>query len=88
MARDDGIIDHEYLIGRGGKELKYFSTANAKFNPRMKIYYNSDDVVIKTEEILFPGTADELIYSQTYWYSDVTNSGIDHWTIIDPWETV
>jgi hypothetical protein len=88
MARDDGIIDQEYLIGRSERELKYFSTANAKFNPKMKIYYNSDDVVLKAEEILFPGTPDEVTYSQTYWYSDVTNSGIDHVTTIDPWVIV
>lgn len=90
MARDDGILDLDALYGRSVRERKYLSTANVKYNPKMIVYYNSDDVVMKTEEILYPGTVNEITYSQTYWYSDIGPgaSGIDHWTIIDPWETV
>ena len=88
MARDDGILDLDYPGSMREEPKKYYSTARAKYNPKMKIYYNSDDIVLKAEEILFPGTPDEVTYSQTYWYSDVTNSGIDHVTTIDPWVTV
>ena len=88
MALNDGILDIDALIGRQEKAIKYFSTANEKYNPRIKVYYNSDDVVLKTEEILYPGTNNEITYSQTYYYTNVTNSGIDYVTTIEPWVVI
>ena len=85
MARDDGILDLDYPNSMRERPKKYYSTAIAKFNPRTIIYYNSNDKVLKIEETLFPGTVDELTYTQHFYYSDVTNSGIDHTMTVHPW---
>lgn len=87
MARDDGILDLDYEGSMWERSKKFFSTANAKYNPRTIIYYNSDTPakVLKIEETLYPGTANEKTWTQHYYYSDVTNSGIDHTMTIQPW---
>jgi hypothetical protein len=85
MARDDGILDLDYQGSPWERSLKFFSTANAKYNPKTVIYYNSADKVLKIEETLYPGTANEHTYTQHFYYSDVTNSGIDHTMTIHPW---
>jgi hypothetical protein len=87
MARNDGTLDLDYRIGKGDRDKKFFSTANVKYNPRTKIYYNSDDDVLKIEEILYPGTANEVTYTQTFNYIPAVASGVARTTIIEPWET-
>ena len=85
MARNDGILDLDAMIGKDERDRKFFSSGNQKYNPRIKIYYNSDNDVLTLEEILYLGTPNEITYSQTYYYTDVTNSGVDHVTTIEPW---
>lgn len=85
MARDDGILDQDYPGSMWERQKKFYSTATSKYNPRTVIYYNSEDKVLKIEETLFPGTVDETTYTQTFFYSDVTNSGIDHTMTVHPW---
>jgi len=90
MARNDGIYDFPYRIGRGDTSAKFGSTAGATgvSNPQTKIYYNSDDDVLAVEEIIFAGTSNETIYRQQFYYTNVTNSGVDHITTINAWTTV
>jgi hypothetical protein len=86
MARNDGIYDYPYRIGRDDEPA---STAGRRgvTNHQTKIYYNSDEDVLAVEEIVFPGTANEAIYRQQFYYTNVTNSGVDHVTTINPWTT-
>ena len=86
MTVNDGIIDVSTTrIGRGSDSKKFFSTADAKYNPRTKIYYNATDDVIKIEEILYPGTPDEVTYTQIFNYIPAVSSGVALTRIIEPW---
>ena len=85
MARDDGILDLDYRVGRVERSKKFFSTAQAKFNPKTKIYYNSDDDVLRIDETLFPGTVNETTYTQVFNYIPAVASGVARTTIIEPW---
>ena len=85
MARNDGILDLDYAGSMWERSKKFFSTANAKYNPRTVISYNVNGKVLKIEETLYPGTANELTYTQHFYYSNVTISGIDHTMTIHPW---
>jgi hypothetical protein len=87
MAVGDGILDLDLRIGKGDSDRKFFSTGSQKYNPRTKIYYNSNDDVIKIEEILYAGTANEVTYSQTFNYIPAVSSGTARVTIIEPWQT-
>ena len=87
MAVNDGILDLELRIGKAETDKKYFSTGSAKYNPRTKIYYNSNDDVLKIEETLYPGTANEKTYTQIFNYIPSVASGTARITIIEPWQT-
>lgn len=83
MTTNDGILD--VSTGRIGRQPGMVrSTANVK----QVIYYNADDVVLYIDEIYNAGQDDEKSYRQVFYYSDVTNSGIDHTTTILPWERI
>ena len=84
MSTGDGIID--VSTGRIGRHPGMYrpailSTANVK----QILYYNSDDVILQIDEIYNNGTDEEKAYRQIFYYSDVTNSGIDHTTTVWPW---
>ena len=83
MTTNDGIVD--VSTGRIGRQPgMVHSTANVK----QIIYYNADDVVLHIDEIYNVGTYEEKAYRQIFYYSDVTNSGIDHTTTIWPWNRI
>jgi len=87
MALNDGRLDLDARIGRSSHSKKFFSTANEKYNPRTKIYYNSNDDVLKIEEILYAGTANEVTYIQVFNYIPAVASGVARTTIIESWQT-
>lgn len=84
MPTGDGILD--VSTGRIGRIPGAVprSTANVK----QIIYYNSDNNVLQIDEIYNAGSDQEKTYRQVFYYSDVTNSGIDHTATIMPWEVV
>lgn len=83
MTTNDGIVD--VSTGRIGRQRgMVHSTANVK----QIIYYNAENVVLYIDEIYNTGTYEEKAYRQIFYYSDVTNSGIDHTTTIWPWERI
>jgi lactate dehydrogenase-like 2-hydroxyacid dehydrogenase len=83
MTTNDGIVD--VSTGRIGRQIgMVHSTANVK----QIIYYNAENVVLHIDEIYNVGTYEEKAYRQIFYYSDVTNSGIDHTTTIWPWERI
>ena len=89
MAVNDGIIDVSTTrIGRHPDSKKFFSTANSKYNPRTKIYYNSDDDVLQIEEILYEGTNNEVTYTQLFNYIPAVASGVARTTIVEAWTGV
>ena len=85
MAINDGIIDVSTTrIGKDGHPRKFSSSASQN-NPQTKIYYNSNDDVLKIEEILYPGTPNETTYTQIFNYIPAVASGVARTTIIEPW---
>ena len=87
MSTGDGIID--VSTGRIGRHPGMYrppihSTANVK----QILYYNSDDILLQLDEIYNVDTDEEKAYRQIFYYSNVTNSGIDHTTVIMPWERI
>ncbi len=85
MAINDGIIDVSTTrIGVDGQPRKFSSSASVN-NPQTKIYYNSADDVLKIEEILYAGTANETMYTQVFNYIPTVASGVARTTIIEAW---
>lgn len=85
MPANDGIIDVSTTrIGVDGQPRKFSSSVVAN-NPQTKIYYNSTDDVIKIEEILYAGSANETMYTQVFNYIPAVASGVARTTIIEAW---
>jgi hypothetical protein len=85
MAINDGILDVSTArIGAHSLPRK-FSSSVVVNNPQTKIYYNSTDDVIKIEEILYAGTANETMYTQVFNYIPAVASGVARTTIIESW---
>ena len=88
MPANDGIIDVSTTrIGRHSYPRK-FSPLASENNPQTKIYYNAADDVLKIEEILYAGSANETTYTQVFNYIPTVASGVARTTIIEAWTGV